>query len=65
MKRLTVIISSITAIGYAVKNMGNLTWDKVILYGIVLFFSYHFIKALWNLMTEKPRKRKRSKHVLK
>ncbi len=52
MKKLGVVISSITAIGFVVKNMGQLTINNVLLYGVVLIFSYLFFRAMWKLVDD-------------
>jgi len=55
MKKLSLAIGSIPTIGVAVKSMDNLSLEKVLLYGIVLFVSYFFIRAVWKLGEDKKK----------
>lgn len=62
MKKLSLIVGAISAIGLAIKNMGNLSFENSISYGIILFISFKFIEALWNLVDKKS-KRKAKRRV--
>lgn len=55
MKRLSLAIGSIATIGIAVKNMENLSLEKVLLYGLVLLLSYFFIRGVWKLGENKQK----------
>ncbi|HCS79367.1 TPA: hypothetical protein DIV55_06565 [Patescibacteria group bacterium] len=53
MKRFSLAIGSITAVGIAVKNMEHLTLSGVFLFGIVLLMSFLFIRAVWKIPEDK------------
>lgn len=53
MKKISAIIGGITAISLAVKNMGDLTYEQALSYGLILLFSFIFIKNVWKLIDRK------------
>lgn len=56
MKKLGSITGIITIIGLSIENMGHLSFENAISYGLVLQFSFTFIKNLWNFIDKKLKK---------